>query len=401
MSNVAPVLVQTTPVSRPAPPPLRLTPFTMLYARLKVFDGVRAISILWVVFHHVPALFPPWIEAIKHRGYLGVDLFFAVSGFLVTRSLAQCMDREILREVNPLKNAIQDFFVRRVSRIFPPYFLVLLVLIPLTCLVDHQFRARMIAIRDVLWGFPIFLSNYIIPFSKNTVPGALQITWSLSFEEQFYCLLLFLFVAGGKRQLPYLVLGAGASSLIFRLYTVMTVTTPLRLQEIQMPLYFRFDALMWASLAWIYFEPLGWLWKSPVRKKIVNVTIFMGVIGCIVATTWWPGSKWQAIIYSFSSPFYALMVRAFCEIDHQKSWIVRFLSTPLLVAIGIVSYEIYLIHVLVIGFLGSLGFRNHAFLYAGFVLFFSFALGWFFHRYFSKPIEQWMRVRFAPREYNF
>jgi peptidoglycan/LPS O-acetylase OafA/YrhL len=397
VSLVAPELDHSTPGVRSAASPLILTPFTMLYARLKVFDGLRAISILWVVFHHVPAIFPAGLEAIKHRGYLGVDLFFAVSGFLVTRSLSQCMDRDILREVHPLRNAVQDFFIRRVSRIFPPFFFVLFVLIPATCIVNTQFRERIFAVREVLWGFPFFLSNYLIPISKNLVPNALQITWSLSFEEQFYCTLLLMFLVGRRRHLPYWMMAAGLGSLIFRMVTVMTVTPPLRLQEIQMPLHFRFDALMWASLAWLFYEPLSWLWKNQLRAKIVNIFISIGVLGSFVLTTWRPGSQWQAIVYCFSSPFYALMIRAFCEPEHQKSWLVRSLSTQLLVAIGIVSYEIYLIHVLVIGLLGSIGFKNFIFVYGVSVLFFSFIMGWMIHRYFSKPIEQWMRIKFSPR----
>ncbi len=54
---------------------------------VKVLDGLRGLSILWVILHHVPLEMHPWIEFIRVRGDLGVELFFAISGILVTKSM--------------------------------------------------------------------------------------------------------------------------------------------------------------------------------------------------------------------------------------------------------------------------------------------------------------------------
>src|SRR4051812_205088 len=85
-------------------------------------DGLRAISILSVIFYHVPELRPYW-----RTGYLGVHLFFVISGFLITTLLL----REKARYGSV---SLRSFYIRRTLRIFPAYYLTL-VLFLITCLV--------------------------------------------------------------------------------------------------------------------------------------------------------------------------------------------------------------------------------------------------------------------------
>src|SRR4051812_26016871 len=82
-------------------------------------DGLRAIAILAVLWHHhANYAVPGW--TFTNRGFLGVDLFFIISGFLIVTLLL----REI-RQTTTLR--LRNFYVRRILRIFPPYYLVLLV----------------------------------------------------------------------------------------------------------------------------------------------------------------------------------------------------------------------------------------------------------------------------------
>ena len=130
-------------------------------------DGIRALAVLLVLWQHSPdgqlGLDYDLFKLRVQPGYLGVDIFFVLSGFLITRILL--VDRE--RGV-PLRN----FLMRRLLRIFPIYYLTLLVV----WLLDGW--------SDVLpWCFA-YLSNFWLAF--NPAKGPLDHTWSLAVEEHFY-----------------------------------------------------------------------------------------------------------------------------------------------------------------------------------------------------------------------
>ena len=97
--------------------------FGLFDRHIPALDGLRAFSILWVVFHHLPlraGLLWSGLEFVRHRGELGVEIFFAISGFLVTRSLEQCW-----RSTATTAEATKEFFMRRLARIWPPYYIAL------------------------------------------------------------------------------------------------------------------------------------------------------------------------------------------------------------------------------------------------------------------------------------
>src|SRR5581483_11845566 len=131
-------------------------------------DGLRAICILLVIFNHTHCRYPPFIY-----GWVGVDIFFVLSGFLITTLL--------LRERESYGNlSLKGFYTRRAFRILPVYFIVLagyLVLIPL--------------LRDwTRWKEMKLALPYLLTFTQEFRPAAAgniyNQTWSLGFEEKFY-----------------------------------------------------------------------------------------------------------------------------------------------------------------------------------------------------------------------
>ena len=135
-------------------------------------DGLRGIAILLVVVYHnfgfINVLF---------FGWLGVDLFFVLSGFLIT---------DILLKTLGTKNYLRNFYIRRVLRIFPLYYLCLilfLLVLPrlnvpldLKYYTDHQ---------AWLWTY---LQNWLYTFNNPGQTNTLNHLWSLAVEEQFYLL---------------------------------------------------------------------------------------------------------------------------------------------------------------------------------------------------------------------
>ncbi len=144
---------------------------------VRALDGMRAVAVVLVVLFHLRV---PGFAA----GYLGVDVFFVLSGFLITSLLIAEMERTG-------RIALADFWSRRVRRLLPALALLLLVVALVTWL-TATYSERASIRRDLLaataylanWRF-IATSSY---FVNTGVESPLQHTWSLAIEEQFYLL---------------------------------------------------------------------------------------------------------------------------------------------------------------------------------------------------------------------
>jgi len=142
-------------------------------------DGLRAISILAVIWYHDPLL-----RLIWRTGFLGVHLFFVISGFLITTLL--------LREKSEFgRISLKNFYIRRTLRIFPAYYLTLGLFL-IACLTFAEFKGDTLAI--YLHNLPSFLtytSNWFVfpgGWSPANPSGRVVFVaaWSLATEEQFY-----------------------------------------------------------------------------------------------------------------------------------------------------------------------------------------------------------------------
>jgi peptidoglycan/LPS O-acetylase OafA/YrhL len=138
-------------------------------------DALRGISILWVFLHHVPAL--PWsfARAFQENGRHGVSFFFVISGFLICTLFLR-------EERHTGQIALLKFYGRRVLRLMPLYYIVLL----LYCALVLGFGVYSVESREL---FLQKLPSYIFYYS-NVVPhsteGPFFFAWSLAVEEQFY-----------------------------------------------------------------------------------------------------------------------------------------------------------------------------------------------------------------------
>ena len=157
-------------------------------SHLPGLDGVRALAVIAVVWHHAHPGFG-WLPASTH-GFLGVDVFFALSGLLITSLL--------LREQAEYgRISLANFYARRALRIFPLYY-ALLALLAVYFAWAHASPQRS-AFLAALPFHASYLSNWIQPDSL------MAITWSLSTEEQFYLVWPPLLVLLGRRALPALL----------------------------------------------------------------------------------------------------------------------------------------------------------------------------------------------------
>ncbi len=137
-------------------------------------DGLRCVSILAVIWHHA-AIPLSRADGLPGRGYLGVQLFFGISGFLITTLLLR--ERDEMGAIS-----LRAFYSRRALRIFPLYYLVLLLYVAVvwagarTSADGQQFFHN-------LPYFATYTSNWFVPLEGRVI---FAFAWSLAAEEQFY-----------------------------------------------------------------------------------------------------------------------------------------------------------------------------------------------------------------------
>jgi peptidoglycan/LPS O-acetylase OafA/YrhL len=148
---------------------------TWLPSYLPELDGLRGLAILWVVLYHCdPLLQGTWMHCVAEWGWAGVNIFFVLSGFLITSNLLGTRDRP---------HYFHNFHARRALRIWPVYVLVLVVVY----LNAPWFIGPSVlgAIKAAPWLAYIFFVQNLFHLA---LPPAIGPTWALAVEEQYYFL---------------------------------------------------------------------------------------------------------------------------------------------------------------------------------------------------------------------
>ena len=150
-------------------------------------DGIRAFAVLPVVLFHVLARLCP-------GGYAGVDVFFVISGYLITGG--------ILRDLARDRFTIRDFYHRRIRRILPAYFAVVATVFIFGCMVYHALPLMRLADGTIMGS--LFVANQYLwniggdYFTPDIHTNPLLHLWSLSVEEQFYLFIPVIFLVAWK-----------------------------------------------------------------------------------------------------------------------------------------------------------------------------------------------------------
>ena len=345
--------------------------------RLAGLDLLRAIAIISVVIFHLPRdesqLF---LRAISHYGYLGVDLFFVLSGYLIA---GQAFKKTKINAFDP-----GQFYVRRFVRTLPSYYLILFI-----SMVVYGFE-------KFSWDYLIFVQNFggITVFTQS---------WSLCVEEHFYLLFPVLLVGLTKfskvRMFPYLVIGVIVAGLVLRttLYFLhrpdllyakdASVGLESYLTHFFYPTYTRLDGLAMGCLLAYWKNYHTEFWKKLINRPNQMLAIGIAIFLAIFLPIYRPTNAFN-IIFGFplvSLAFAFFTLGAFSE----RSLINRF-KHPSITLISILSYSIYLTHYFALygGYLinKNLGLERHSYFeYATtWVLIFIFAYALYY--LFEKPV---------------
>ena len=157
-------------------------------------NGIRAIAVFFVIISH---RFP--IDSITRLfplGGIGVDVFFSLSGFLISRILIQGIDK-VRRGESDNYTLIKNFILRRALRIFPLYYSVLFFLYYTKGLFGNNIK------ENFYWYF-FYAANFLV-YKENRWFNGLAHLWSLSVEEQFYLVWPFILVILFKNRILLLI----------------------------------------------------------------------------------------------------------------------------------------------------------------------------------------------------
>jgi len=333
-------------------------------------DGLRGIAILSVMLFHADA---PFLKG----GFLGVDLFFVLSGFLITSLLVAEFDTYGTI-------SLKDFYIRRILRLIPALMLLLLVFCLLSFLLLTSEKANRNYV-DALISLA-YVSNWARAFSMHP-PDYLGHTWSLSIEEQFYILwpivLLCLLRVSTRRF--YIVLFAIATAIISWILRVSFLESGATLERLYNGLDTRADALM-AGCAVGTALMSGLLTSKKPRKNLVlfNLTalVSFGVLCAFLIV-----GDWRAtFLYQFGFIIIELLtvILIIDVLTNPKSIIRKFLEIKELVWVGSISYGLYLWHYPIFRIMFELNYGWSIVLIIGFPVTFAVAAASYFLM--EKPI---------------
>jgi peptidoglycan/LPS O-acetylase OafA/YrhL len=317
------------PTRTPARPRLRLP------EHLPALDGVRGLAILVVVMHMLNLLVAPpdragrLFSSLLSYGWMGVELFFALSGFLITG---------ILLDTRAVPGHLSRFYARRFLRIFPLYygtlfaaFVVLPALGAAPAAIEHDRPHQL-----WLWAY---LSNWVAPTGVGT--QAFHHFWSLSVEEQFYVLWPLALLGAGPRGCLRLCLAVALAALLAR---VALLGAGVSTGAVYVFTVTRMDALALggAAAAVLRIPEIGPRLAAKTRPLWVGAAVTFGG-GILFGRYDLNTTVASSIGYTFLAAACALVVLAAAAAElrpHPRS----LLRAPPLRALGKYSYAVYVLH---------------------------------------------------------
>ncbi len=296
-------------------------PFAAAGHRLDI-DGMRALAVVPVLFFHLGS------EVLK-GGYIGVDVFFVISGYLITGILQS--------EIEARKFSILNFYDRRIRRIFPALFAVFLMSTILSVLL--LFPPEILDFSKSGLAAALFSSNFYFMsatdyFNVAADSNHLLHTWSLAVEEQYYIvfpLLLWALGRAGRRWTIMAVAGLALASLALSIVWVRTH----QVAAFYMAPTRAWELLVGALLALGAVPSLKWNW---LREAAAVLGIALIIAGCLLFYRNMPFPGERALVPCVGA---VLLLHAGAS---GPTLVGRMLSLRPLVFIGLISYSLYLWH---------------------------------------------------------
>lgn len=326
-------------------------------------DGLRALAIIFVVLFHN---FPDFAGG----GFIGVDIFFVISGFLITSIITE--------ELHQNKFSFVHFYERRIKRLFPALIITILIcyVFGILLLDEVEYRALGLSISAGAFFWQNFLLiSQIGYFDWESYFKPLLHLWSLSIEEQFYIFIPIVLFISHKLKIGFRlpIIALLLSSLIFCIvysYQDQAFTfyfTPLRIWEI----------LIGALISQIRPPQLNNSMAN--TATVISLVTLFATYFLYKSTNVFPG--WRGLLPTLATAVLILLGR-------ETFLNSRILSHRFLVFIGKISYPLYLYHWPLISFARIREGSNPSLIIRWLIIGFAFWLAYLTYRHIEKPIRE-------------
>jgi peptidoglycan/LPS O-acetylase OafA/YrhL len=288
--------------------------------RIPSLDGLRAISIVFVLFGHLAGTrgfpVPTAVGNFLNTAELGVHVFFVISGFLITRLLLDELARN-------QKVAVGRFYLRRTLRIFPPYYTYIGVMV-----LAHVAGWIVLAPQDPLRALS-YTTNY--DESRSWYVGH---TWSLSVEEQFYLLWPAVLLLAKTRRA--ILIAAGV--------VLLAPVVRVALWELwRLPVGARFETVADAiAVGCVLAGTRDWLHRSPAYMRALASPLFIAVPAIAIAANMTHDHPLAYFAVGFAVVNVCVVLCVDWAVTFSDGRIGRILNARPLVFIGVMSYSLYL-----------------------------------------------------------
>jgi peptidoglycan/LPS O-acetylase OafA/YrhL len=327
------------------------------------FDGLRAVAVVLVISDHcgVP---------VFDQGYFGVDLFFVLSGFLITRLLVDEID-------TTGRVDLCGFYLRRLLRLAPALLLFLTAYMLIAPSLWPQFDLWLHLRDAALVGF--YLSDYSQALWHN--PKILIHTWSLSVEEHFYLIWPFVVLPLARIEPRWRLVG------LFGIYLLASAWRIFEYETLGWDAtYYRFDTRI-SGLVCGALLAISLQHKSLISERAANVAglfAWAALVLCLSIGFW--EAPWSLVVMTNLAHIAA--VGLLISVSTKDSWVSSILSAPPLVAVGSISYGMYLWH-----YPAALYFRELTpwYLTGPIVLSFSIAIATVSYMTIERPLQRYRR----------
>ncbi len=285
-------------------------------------DGLRALAVLAVIVNHFDKDYLP-------SGHLGVDIFFVISGYVITASLAGS-------PVSSLRETLVNFYIKRIKRLFPALILCVVVTSVAICLFNPHPGASLKTGIFSLFGLSnLYLFSQATDYFGNSASlNAFTHTWSLGVEEQFYLFFPVLLWCTGYGRLPSI----GSKRLIWAMaaLSAFSLCGFVYLNHSNQPAaFFLMPARLWelgaGCLLFVALRRRG----NPLPKAIGPLAVIIAMVATLFAPSAHAVSATIAVV---------LLTMAAIAVLRPQTLGYQLLSLPAVVAIGRVSYSLYLWH---------------------------------------------------------
>jgi len=335
-------------------------------------DGLRAVAVISVLIFH---LNPDWLPG----GFIGVDIFFVISGFLITSI--------INKEINKKEFSFANFYARRAKRIYPALFAVLILcsVFAYISLPPDEYKTFFKALRYALLQLGnVHFSHEVDYFAQGLAPSPLLHTWSLGVEEQFYLIWPLLMALSCKWISPNLRPTLFSFLLLSSLITSQLLLSFDSKQAYYMPYSRGWELLFGGLLAFGRIPPIN-------RKEtadLASALALLVMLGCMLGydEQHFPGFK--ALLPVMAT---ALFIHS---ASHRKGIGHRLLSTKPALAIGLCSYSLYLWHWPLIAFTKILTDKPLSALSTGIICITCAALAKITYKFVEQPVQ---KLKLPPR----